>query len=322
MPEGVKLIAVLLIMRVLLRLTAYLFWQYPILWLPVLFADLLKFWVILAGHWLAHMASFATLHHSAITGAPEMPSGTRMIWFSTAGGIFIWGGNFIGVALYCFALGVLTRMISGFQPEEEVTATERPPLDPDLTTSPIWKNEDAASEGIGKLKFALPNKWIRCSVLALLAFMLALLGSVLLTRYSLQSQFHHRYPELSDRATVFFFIFIGAFLSLAPILSFISANLTPQPRSLENRVSLNRPRLFAYGITAVFCFAYIALWLSLNLVTRRLFQDIPISRMTFLRNITEMIGSLVVAIPFIPAMMALILVMREELQTTTLPQTQ
>ena len=72
----------------------------------------------------------------------------------------------------------------------------------------------------------------------------------------------------------------------------------------------------------MFCFAYIALWLSLNLVTRRLFQDIPISRMTFLRNITEMIGSLVVAIPFIPAMMALILVMREELQTTTLPQTQ
>ena len=90
------------------------------------------------------------------------------------------GGQFHRSCSVLLRVGGFNADDSGFQPEEEVTATERPPLDPDLTTSPIWKNEDAASEGIGKLKFALPNKWIRCSVLALLAFMLALLGSVLL----------------------------------------------------------------------------------------------------------------------------------------------
>lgn len=144
-PVDVKLIANQLIMRIILQRTAYLFWQHPVLWLPVLFADLLKFWVVAAGDRIAHIASFATLHHSALTGALEPPSGARMIWFSTAGGIFIWGANFIGVALYCFALGVLTRAISGFQLEQEFTATDTPPLDRVSTTNQIRESENPAN---------------------------------------------------------------------------------------------------------------------------------------------------------------------------------
>jgi hypothetical protein len=315
--EGVKLIAVPFIMRVVLQRTAYLFWQYPVLWLPVLVADPLKFWVILAGHRLAHIASFATLHHSAISGALEPPSGTRMIWFSTAGGIFIWGSNFIGVALYCFALGILTRAISGFQPEKDFAATETPAPDPASTMSRITGNMNAANGGIGKLKLALPKRWVRCSVLVLLASMVALVAGILATQYFLQSPLHRWNPWFSERVTVICEIFIGALLSLAPILSFISGNLTPQSDSLHNRVLLDRPRLFAYGTTAVFCFAYIALWLFLNLVIDRVFQDIPILRTTFLRNITEMMGSLVVALPFIPAMITLILIMKHAGDSST-----
>jgi hypothetical protein len=303
-------------MRVVLQRTAYLFWQYPVLWLPVLFADLLKFWVILAGHRLAHMASFATLNHSAISAALEQPSGTRMVWFSTAGGVFIWGSNFIGVALYCIALGVLTRVISGFEPEKEFASTETPAPDPASTTSRIGENGSAANGEIGKLEFALPKRWVRCSVLVLLAFLAGSLPAL----YFLQSPRHHWSPGLSENVTVFCFIFIGAFLSLAPILSFISGNLTPQSSSLHNRVLLNRPRLFAYGAAAAFCVVYMALWLFLNLVIGRLFQDIPGLRMTFLGSITGMVGSMVVAMPFIPAMITLILIMKEELQTSALLQ--
>jgi hypothetical protein len=308
--EGVKLIAVPFIMRVVLQRTAYLFWQYPVLWLPVLVADLLKFWVILAGHRLAHMASFATLHHSAISGALEPPSGTRMIWFSTAGGLFIWGSNFIGVALYCFALGILTRAISGFQPGKDFAATETPVPDPASTVSPIMEHMNAANSEIGKLKLALPKRWVRCSILVLLASVVALLAGILATQYLLQPPVHRWNPWFSGRVTVFCEIFIGALLSLAPILSFISSNLTPQSDSLHNRVLLNRPRLMAYATTAAFCFVYIALWLFASMVIDSVFQDIPILRTTFPRNITEMMGSLVVALPFIPAMIALILIVK------------
>jgi hypothetical protein len=61
-------------MKIILQRTAHLFWQYPVLWLPVFFADVLKFWVVIAGNRIAHIASFATLHHSAITGALEPQS--------------------------------------------------------------------------------------------------------------------------------------------------------------------------------------------------------------------------------------------------------
>jgi hypothetical protein len=42
--------------------------------------------------------------------------------------------------------------------------------------------------------------------------------------------------------------------------------------------------------------------------------------MTFLGSITGMVGSMVVAMPFIPAMITLILIMKEELQTSALLQ--
>src|SRR3954467_10114223 len=92
-------------MREILKRAAYLFWQYPILWLPVLLADFLKYWVLAAGHRIALVASFALVKPSA---------------------------NLVGVALYCYALGVLTRAVSGFTPE------------PGFSTSKVLTTESAA----------------------------------------------------------------------------------------------------------------------------------------------------------------------------------
>jgi hypothetical protein len=54
-------------MRNLLKRASYLFWQYPVPWLPVLAADVLKFWVVASGHRLSHILTLAMLPHSVLT---------------------------------------------------------------------------------------------------------------------------------------------------------------------------------------------------------------------------------------------------------------
>jgi hypothetical protein len=212
-------------MREILKRTTYLFWQYPILWLPVLLADFFKYWVYIAGRHIGHVASFALLNNSVLDNTPEVPTGARLVCFYVVGGAFTWGAHFIGVALYCYALGVLTRTISGFNSEHEFANMDAPTAGPATAAIQISGIESTANS-VRKLDWAPPKKWLRCSALVLLAFTVALLIGALITTYFFRSRFRRWNVDFSWSVTVG--VLFGALLAIAPVLSFISSNLTSQ----------------------------------------------------------------------------------------------
>jgi len=298
-------------MRGILKRTAYLFWQYPILWLPVLLADFIKYWFSTEGRHVGHVASFALLNNSVLGNTPEVPTGARLVWFYVVSGGFTWGARFIGVASYCYALGVLTRAISGSNSEHEFAGMDAPTTGHDPAAIQISAIESTATSV--RLDWAPPKKWLRYSALVLFASALALLVGVLITTYCFRSQFRRWDVDFSWSVTVG--ALFGALLAIAPVLSFISNNLTPQSGGRPDILKLKHPRFLAFVTALAFGVVYSATWWFSVRIFNSAINQIAALRTPILSYVTAMVSSLVVAIPFIPGMIVLILIRQDELRS-------
>jgi hypothetical protein len=282
------------------------------LWLPALLADFARFWISLAAGRLAHIASFATLHRSVLTGAVETPTGLRLLWFATVGGVFRWGSYFIGIALFTLALGCLARSLPRFETEIE-HATDNDEFldlsDPQITTL----TSNAEDSIFGKLDWSLPRQWIRCSALVVLSGIFAIAVGSLLSQALPGSVFHGGTAKV--QLTACLIVLIAVLIAVMPIRSFIAVNLVPvskQNLSTDAPLQLERPRLFAHGVALALGAVYWALWICFGRVFAVVMNAASFLRNPLPANITSLIGSLAIAVPFIPAMIALILTAYDE----------
>jgi hypothetical protein len=68
-------------MRTLWRTTAYLFWQHPILWLPVVLADLIAFCLRTLQDWMTHAVIYSLVAgHSVLSSSPEPVQTLPVVW--------------------------------------------------------------------------------------------------------------------------------------------------------------------------------------------------------------------------------------------------
>lgn len=196
-------------MREILKRAAYLFWQYPVLWLPVLLADFLKYCVLIAGHRITLAASFALLNHSVLSNTQEVPSVAELARLpqrqfavlNLVTSSLTWGANFIGIALYCYALGVLTRAISGFTPGQVILTSDVENAESSVDGDEI---SDGDSSDIRKLDWTPPRKWLGYSALVFFALFLGIIGGTWITTSLLDTQFRRWNMYFPWYATVSF----------------------------------------------------------------------------------------------------------------------
>jgi hypothetical protein len=91
------------------RETAALFWEYPLLWLPVLGADLLSFLLIRAQKFVTHeLINHLLLPPASVFGGgqslPESSWRALTLKAATLGAPFLWGTYFLATVLYTTAL--------------------------------------------------------------------------------------------------------------------------------------------------------------------------------------------------------------------------
>jgi hypothetical protein len=98
-------------MRTLLRTTAYIFWQYPILWLPVVLADLIAFSLRVFQGWMTQtIAQNLVAGHSVLSNTPEPISTLPMAWTVVFGATrFL--VEFVNLCLYAAAMIAISTLI-------------------------------------------------------------------------------------------------------------------------------------------------------------------------------------------------------------------
>jgi hypothetical protein len=101
-------------MRDLWRKTTALFWESPILWLPVVCADLLAFCFTRVQKLLTwQLINSFLLGHSALTGQAIPPVDQRAVIIKAAilGGPFVWGTYFLNTCLYTAAFVITATLV-------------------------------------------------------------------------------------------------------------------------------------------------------------------------------------------------------------------
>jgi hypothetical protein len=101
-------------MRDLWRKTTALFWENPILWLPVLCTDLLAFCFTRLQKLLTrHLIDSLLFSHSALTGQAIQPSGRSALIMKAAllNGPLVWGTYFLNTCLYTAAFVVTATLV-------------------------------------------------------------------------------------------------------------------------------------------------------------------------------------------------------------------
>lgn len=117
-------------MEELWRETSELLLQRPILWVPVLVADLLSFLVSLGSNAMVRSVVLGRLQYqSALGGVPVRASlsPSAMQHAATLAMLITWPGNFLRILLYALALVATAALASGFvrrarKPEETLAA--------------------------------------------------------------------------------------------------------------------------------------------------------------------------------------------------------
>lgn len=104
-------------MRELWRRTADLFWEHPILWLPVLAADLLGQCVTQLQQLLTHRIVLSLVErHSVLGNTPDLVAyKAAAMKAALLIAPFVWGSYFINICLYTMAFLVTARLVFTFQ---------------------------------------------------------------------------------------------------------------------------------------------------------------------------------------------------------------
>jgi hypothetical protein len=102
-------------MKELWNRTTDLFWQHPILWLPVLSADLLGFCLTQLQRLLTHEIVLSLVErHSVLSNTPDLATNQSAALLKAAllTAPFLWGTYFLNVGLYTAAFLITAKLVS------------------------------------------------------------------------------------------------------------------------------------------------------------------------------------------------------------------
>jgi hypothetical protein len=96
--------------------TVFLFWQYPILWLPVLVADFAAYWLAWLQQLLTHRIVLWIVQsgpHSVLGNipAPIANQSSTIMKAALLSAPFVWGNYFLRIAFYTVALVITAKLI-------------------------------------------------------------------------------------------------------------------------------------------------------------------------------------------------------------------
>lgn len=108
-------------MRDLFRRASDLFWQHPILWLPVAVADLASFGLTQLQKWLTHaIITHMVTVHSVLTNAPEPADiGKLTMKVVLLTRPIVWGNYLLSLCLYTFAMIAISTTLPQLAAEEK-----------------------------------------------------------------------------------------------------------------------------------------------------------------------------------------------------------
>lgn len=284
-------------MKSILRQAFSIFWRNPVLWAPVLIADFFRYWLYALASYLAHTV-WNSLPTPPALGVPlTVVSPERYLGLTLAGGVFILSGVSIGIALYCYSLGILARLIShgklalrGIQGESFDTEMRQAAQSNALST-------------LFEELIPIPKGWISCTGWVILGFVLSL---------TIESVLHHLYPGDRVWATESSWRSISSCLLcslfvVSPVLRFAAKNVSASPSLKAESEPLVRSYLSIYATTALFCCAYLLLSWLLWRVNCNLSCEFHLLSVPLFSSLTGMLASLVTVMVVIPWMIIAIL---------------
>jgi uncharacterized membrane protein YhaH (DUF805 family) len=109
------------------RETTALFWEHPVLWLPILGADLFSFFLTREQKQIAHLVIYRLVLDapSVLSGARRLPdrgdpsSHGLVLKAAVVGALFEWTAHFIQILLYTIALFIVVALVRNIQQRTE-----------------------------------------------------------------------------------------------------------------------------------------------------------------------------------------------------------
>jgi hypothetical protein len=274
------------IMRNLLKRASYLFWQYPRLWLPVLAAEVLKYWIFVVDRAGERAVRLALTPHSVLGGQLEPPRGFAQLKIAVATGAIFWPALFIGVVLYMAALGIVAHS--------------------------LW-HMDANHGSVLRLQWIKPAKLFRYSAAMIGRCLLA--AVVWLLMLALLMVVFHLHRNSFSQAGLYGagggLAVCCALFAYSPIRAFLLSNLM-RPSATVPPIRYG-PRIAATVVIVAFIFLDYILGYFCNHVINPI-QSAHHLFGSYIHHAMYMLTSLITAIPFIFGMIVFILIVQQEAQ--------
>jgi hypothetical protein len=110
------------------RETTALFWEYPVLWLPIFGADLFSFFLMKGQKQVAHLVIYRLVLDapSVLSGARRLPdpgdpsSHGLVLKAAVVGALFEWSAHFIQIVLYTIAFFIIVALVRKIQQRTEL----------------------------------------------------------------------------------------------------------------------------------------------------------------------------------------------------------
>lgn len=260
-------------MEELWQKTSELLWQRPMLWVPVLAAELLGFFVSLGTLALLRAVVLGGMqYHSALGGAPvRTPMNAAGMEHATILALLIsWVSNFIRLLFYATALAATAALAHGYRKRSE--------------------------KAIGEVGPSLRRHAADIFSLALRALVVYALAAVLVDNLGKWLLAHHHKTVLASgwlETVVGVLLLIVLSWFLAPAAVYALAHRSP------SAVLKQRARVFA------FCLGLVALLLGRFVTTNLREVRIP---SVFVKGVLELMGSWIAAVPYVLLFVGLALI--------------
>jgi len=273
-------------MQSLWRRTTHLFWEYPALWLPVLCADFVNFWLKQIRNIATHQVLIWVSPHSVFSNAPSpiypgSPASTNYLWASAP---ILWVTNLAFLYSYVIAFRLTADHVNARLQEKPLTL------------------RDSLSNSIRQ-----PAKTLQfLLILVLLIVGMMVLGA---SPYAFKMR-----PASVD---------IDIFIRVVSIIQITCVALLIAPNGLKLIRSSQLEPLTAPDKRSARVFAALAVFTSAILgfagtpVGQRIYVDLyPYAP----KAVIEMVGSLMAAIPYIPLFIALTLIATDSSKAVRFPE--
>ena len=266
-------------MRTIWRTTAYLFWQHPILWLPVILADLIAFCLRLLQGWMTHAVINSLLvEHSVLSSNPE-PLQTLPVAWAAAFGASRLLVEFLNLCLYATAMVAISILIPAL-----IAQTKKP-----------WQQVPVAVKRLRVQTLLLSMKIFGMLLVAMFLNIELMAYLPRLHFFQMQSTF----DGLRDQSIALIAVLFGA---IAWLLAPSAVAILRPPESLpRDASSLRQGRNFA----AISVLASVAIYFLTTVVAP---SFVPLLRIAFGMQFFWAVASAASALPYIPLFIAFYLI--------------